>query len=685
MKVFARLILAVLVMTVSQAAFAQQTSIAGLVTTLAGSIHGTFDGIGAAASFSVSCGVAADGTNLYVADSLANEIRKIEIRTGAVTTLAGSPTSGFSDGIGAAARFNTPTFMATDGENLFVADALNRSIRKIVIATGAVSTLAGSGKENHQDGKGSAAGFDRPSGMAVAGPDLYVADRLWIRKVAIATGAVTTVAGSGKSGHSDGTGIAASFFGVPGGMASDGKNLYVLDNGLIRKIAIETGLVATVKLAIGDADKNGASGISAKDILSPTGSLYSFSNNGLTTDGTNLYVTEKNRVLKIVIGSGVVSVIAGSTKFGHEDGAGAAAGFYGPLGVAIAGNELYVADADLIRGVAVDTGLVTTLAGSIGNRYKNGTGSSASFDAPCAVATDGTSVYVSEANYLPDSFAICDIRRIDIASGAVTTLAGSDRFGHEDGTGKAASFGIYIKGLATDGNSLYVSDSNYNLIRKIVIGSGAVTTFAGSGKAGHQDGSGPSASFNHPAGLATDGTNLYVADSANDEIRKIAIATGLVSTFAGSVAGGSANGIGSAAGFNQPSGIVLDEKSLYVTDSGNNEIRKIDIATGAVTTLAGSLAKGSADGTGTAARFDRPLGAAIDGKDLYVSESRKIRKIDIDTGAVTTLAGSDEAGFSDGAGKTASFWQPNGLAMSSKSPRRLFVADSSSNLIREIR
>ena len=94
---------------------------------------------------------------------------------------------------------------------------------------------------------------------------------------------------------------------------------------------------------------------------------------------------------------------------------------------------------------------------------------------------------------------------------------------------------------------------------------------------------------------------------------------------------------------------------------------------------------GSADGTGTAARFDRPLGAAIDGKDLYVSESRKIRKIDIDTGAVTTLAGSDEAGFSDGAGKTASFWQPNGLAMSSKSPRRLFVADSSSNLIREIR
>jgi len=466
--------------------------------------------------------------------------------------------------------------------------------------------------------------------MAVAGPDLYVADRLWIRKVGIATGAVTTVAGSGKSGHSDGTGTAASFTGVPGGMTSDGKNLYVLDYGLIRKIAIDTGLVATVKLAIGDAAHNVASGISAKDILSPTGSLYSVSSNGLTTDGTNLYVTEKNRVLKIAIGSGVVSVIAGSTKFGHEDGAGAAAGFYGPLGVAIAGNELYVADADLIRGVAVDTGLVTTLAGSIGNRYKNGTGSSAGFDAPCAVATDGTSVYVSEANYLPDSFAICDIRRIDIASGAVTTLAGSDRFGHEDGTGKAASFGIYIKGLATDGNSLYVSDSNYNLIRKIVIGSAAV------------------------------------------------------STFAGSVARGSANGIGSAAGFNQPSGIALDEKSLYVTDSGNNEIRKIDIATGAVTTLAGSLAKGSADGNGTAARFDHPSGAAIDGKDLYVSESRKIRKIDIDTGAVTTLAGSDEAGFADGAGKTASFWQPNGLAMSAKTPKRLFVADSSSNLIREI-
>jgi len=157
----------------------------------------------------------------------------------------------------------------------------------------------------------------------------------------------------------------------------------------------------------------------------------------------------------------------------------------------------------------------------------------------------------------------------------VTTVAGTGSTGSANGTGTSASFnGPY--GITTDGTNLYVADGSNHLIRKIVISTGAVTTVAGTGSSGSANGTGTSASFNNPRGITTDGTNLYVAEYDNHLIRKIVISTGAVTTVAGTGSSGSANGTGTSASFNRPTGITTDETNLYVTDTYNHLIRKIE-------------------------------------------------------------------------------------------------------------
>src|SRR5512143_4271672 len=221
-----------------------------------------------------------------------------------------------------------------------------------------------------------------------------------------------------------------------------------------------------------------------------------------------------------------------------------------------------------------------------------------------------------------------------ITTGVVTTLAGSAGVpGSTDGTGTAALFHT-PSGITTDGTNLYVADTGNNTIRKIDIASGLVSTLTGSaGLPGSTDGTGTAATFHTPYGIATDGTSLFVADTGNSTIRKIDIASGLVSTLTGSAGlPGSANGTGPAALFHTPSGITTDGTSLYGADSGNNTIRKIDIASGLVSTLTGSAGlPGSADGPVTSATFNLPFGTTSDGTNLYVADTgnNTIRKIDI--------------------------------------------------------
>ena len=322
------------------------------------------------------------------------------------------------------------------------------------------------------------------------------------------------------------------------------------------------------------------------------------------------------------------------------------------------------------------SGLVSTFAGSKTSGAVDGVGIGASFSAPKGITTDGTNLYVTDS-------ANKKIRKIVIATGAVTTLAGSGGTGAVDGVGAAASFGSNLTGITTDGTNLFVTDTNNYTIRKIVIATGAVSTFAGSGISSAVDGTGTAASFKSPRGITTDGTNLYVTDINNYSIRKIVIATGAVTTLAGSGTSGSVDGTGTAASFKGPYGITTDGTNLYVADSSSNTIRKVVISTGAVTTLAGSGTLASVDGTGSSASFNSPRGITTDGTNIYEVDygNSTIRKIVISTGAVTTLAGSGAVGSADGTGSAASFNFPDQITTDGAS---LFVADPGNNVIRKI-
>ena len=209
--------------------------------------------------------------------------------------------------------------------------------------------------------------------------------------------------------------------------------------------------------------------------------------------------------------------------------------------------------------------------------------------------------------------------------------------GSTDGTGIGAQFNSPT-GVTTDGTNLYVADTTSNIIRKIVISTGAVTTVAGSAiaPAGNADNTtGTSATFKGPAGITTDGVNLYVTDGANNTIRQITIGGSWpVTTVAGSAiapAGYTDNTTGISARFTRPQGITTDGFNLYVADTNNHTIRQI-VMSGLwpVSTLAGSApTQGSTDATGTAARFSFPAGITTDGTNLYTADTgnQTIRKI----------------------------------------------------------
>jgi alpha-tubulin suppressor-like RCC1 family protein/sugar lactone lactonase YvrE len=265
----------------------------------------------------------------------------------------------------------------------------------------------------------------------------------------------------------------------------------------------------------------------------------------------------------------------------------------------------------------------------------------------------------------------------------VSTLAGSSLTGSADGTGSAASFN-QPNGVAVDAaGNVYVPDKLSYKIRKITA-AGVVSTLAGSGVAGSADGNGTAASFYVPNGVAVDTSgNVYVADINNNKIRKITAAA-VVSTLAGSGAAGSADGTGTAASFSGPAGVAVDAAgNVYVADTYNNKIRKITAA-GVVSTLAGSGAIGSADANGTAASFYHPAGVAVDtAGNVVVADqyNHKIRKITA-AGVVSTLAGSGVAGSAEGNGIAASFNNPTGVAVDAVG--NVVVADYVNNKIRKI-
>ncbi len=566
------------------------------------------DGTTTEVRFGGARAIARHGTNLYVTDN--ETIRKIDMTTNEVTTFAGKyGDPGYVDGTGNSARFRGLTGIATDGTNLYVTDTWNHTIRKIAIATGIVTTLAGkAGEFGNTDAK-------VPIGIATDSYSVYVTTGHAIKKIDMATNTVTTFAGNSDAwGTNDGTGTAARFD-SPRGLTTDGTNLYVANtnNDSIRKIVIATAAVTTVA-GKGGNNPGTTDGIGAEARFRKPWAI--------TTDGINLYVsdTENGLIRKIVIATGAVTTQA---RIGY------------PEGITIDGNNLYVISSSSIRKIVIDTAAVTTFAGWDGFEHSSidGVGTEARFLQAYGTTTDGKNLYVTD---IPSH----TIRKIDTATGAVTTIAGtSGSSGGADGTGTAASFNRPLA-ITTDGVNLYVADTSNHTIRKIVITTAAVTTLAGkNGETGSADGMGSMASFNSPSGITTDGTNLYVTDAGNYTIRKIVIATGAVTTISGKAGVmGFTDGTGAEARFYSPIGITTDGSNLYVTDDIGCVVRKIVISTSTTTTLAGKVGNyGYDDGTGGAALFASPVGITTDGTSLYVEGGGALRKILPATGEVTTL------------------------------------------------
>ena len=601
----------------------------GVATVFAGQIGvaGSNDGTGTAAQFDRPTGIAIDPAGMiYVADTGNHTIRKITTQ-GVVTTFAGSPdVSGFAGGLGSAARFAFPNGLALGPDGtIFVADTYNHAIRDIT-PQGLVSTYAGFPTPGSTNGPLGQARFNLPSGIACSGGEIMIADygNHTIRRIMVGGFQVDTPAGAvGQTGNADGIGPSARFngpYGITAG-ATGSHTFFVTCNAghTVRRLRTDQSADITVSTVggtggiFGNGNGDGAAarfnapiGIAA----SPGGVLYvaDFGNHRLSI----------GRV-KPMPGEYSWSVRAGAGGAGVSDGLVTRAQFSIPAGLASDSfGNLFVADAGshTIRKIS-RSGDVTTVAGSFGYTGSNdGTGADARFSSPVFLAMDktGTMFVTDSANHI--------IRQIS-PGGVVTTLAGSPGLaGSQDGTGAAARFdtpsGI---ALLPDG-SLAVSDK-LTVVRKVTRG-GVVTTLAGvSGQMSHADGTGTAARFNNIIGIVSDKAgNLYVCESDGPTIRKI-LPSGSALTIAGFPGqSGSADGTGISARFTRPTGIAIDEGGvLYVGETVGGLIRKVSTA-GVVTTIGGQFkVDGPFGGPGTSSCFSGPVGITVDRHGvIYMSE-----------------------------------------------------------------
>ena len=663
-----------------------------VISSLAGSQgFGTEDGTGSAAAFNTPNGTAVYNNNIYVADFANHTIRQIVIATGVVTTLAGSAgNSGTTDGTGPAARLNGPTGVVSDGTgNLFVTDQFNHTIRKIVVATGVVTTLAGSaGSSGMTDGTGTGALFNLPFGISCCGsspPSLYVTDsgNHSIREVVISSGVVTTPVGvAGTPGFVDADDNLAKLNTPKGLVEASGDVLFVADSGnnVIRKVT--TGGTHTVTTFAGPA-----SGVSGSADGTSTAARFN-GPVGIATDATNLYVGDRlnHTIRKIQMSNQAVTTFAGTAGTSGFVGGSTASNVRSnqPGFLSISGGTLYVSDEKnhAIRKTDLGEGFnFSTLAGSPNPKSGSvdATGSAARLNFPQGAAIDAAgNIYVSDTNNHV-------IRKVASGTGAVTTLAGSSgTAGTADGTGTGAQFNLPESGVVV-GNFLYVADVGNHTIRKVNVTTGVVTTFAGqAGTSGSADGTGTGATFSSAHAIASDGTSLFVADKDNHTIRKIVLSTAVVSTFAGSAgSNGFTNATATAARFDLPLGITATSTTVYVSEGNNHAIRAITISSGAVTTLAGAGTSGSTDATGASAKFNFPHGITTDGDNVYVADrdNHVIRKVVISSGVVTTIAGSaPTSGFVNSSGTSARFNSPMDIVGNGTN---LFIIDGLNHQVRK--
>lgn len=640
---------------------------------------GFANGTGSAARFNTPFNVAANANGtVYVADTFNHAIRAIS-PAGVVTTLAGlGGASGTANANGTNARFFFPTGIMLARNAIFVTDRGNHTIRRVSFS-GDVTLYAGRPNiSGFADGGPLFAVFDQPSSLtADAAENLYVVDSSnhMIRRIT-PDGVVSTFAGlNGTPGSADGARLDARFTN-PESITIDSTGvLYVADRGnhTIRRISPE-GTVTTLAGAPGLPGAVNATGAAAR-FQSPSG-VIAYAN------GSVIVIDSGNSALRLVTPNGAVSLLAGQLDLeGYRNGAALDARFFQPGGAAFTTDGIVVADTlnHSIRKLDGQTFTTTLLAGGGGNfGRQDGLGAAALFNYPTGVATHSSGdIYVADTRG-------ASIRRISPA-GLVQRVAGAELGGdaYRDGVASVQSLNYPIGVAVAPDRTIYFCEYQRHTIRR-VLPNGTVETVAGlEGVAGSVDGADATARFNLPGGVALDADgNLFVADTGNHSIRRIAAGTRTVTTLAGTTAAGSTDGVGAAARFNLPRGVATDvQGNVYVADSGNHTLRKIG-RDGVVSTVAGAAGiAGSANGSPATSRFSFPYAVAVDaiGR-IFIAEAQNATIRMIRDNTVATIGGS--AGFqsfAEGVGTAAAFFTPNGIAIDANG--NLYVSQSGSNLV----
>lgn len=565
----------------------------GTITTIVGTGRigaGMGGGVAAGTELVWPVGVAVDGAgNVYVADT--GNHRVIEVApSGAVAIVAGTGVAG-EDGDrdpAANSELRWPVSVAVDqAGNLYVADFVAGRVRR-VSAGGDVTTLAVGGwaaRHGHA-GHAAAAGLTAPAGVAVAGDgSVYVTDMLGQRVLRVdATGAVSAVAGSGEAGDGGDYGPAtAARLSDPGGVAVDAAgNLYVADTfGLRLRRVDPAGIITTVGGAYGGDDGPAVDahlGYPADLAVDRAGNVY-------IADTSNHRVRRVDR-------EGTITTIAGTgvRLYSVDGGPAVATGLFRPGGVAVdQAGDVYIADACRLRRVegAAESagGTITTIASFPGPPSDLGLWPRL----PCnvsRVAVDGAGRV-----YVPHDYRVS---RVD-PSGRVTTIAGRVREGLccEGEGGPATDADLRLAaGVAMDGaGNVYIADAVDHRVRR-VDGSGIITTLAGTGEPGDEGDGGPAteARLGSPNDVAVDGAgSVFVADTSNHRVRRVD-PSGVIVTVAGTGEAGYGGDGGAAtdARLNSPRGVAVDGAgNLYIADTGNRRVRRVDSA-GTIVTIAGT-------------------------------------------------------------------------------------------------
>ena len=342
--------------------------------------------------------------------------------------------------------------------------------------------------------------------------------------------------------------------------------------------------------------------------------------------------------------------------------------------------------------VHVAPGMITAYAGT-GTSGSSGDGGAAT--AARLASQEGVSVAANGDLYIAD-LGNDEIRKVNVLTGIITTVAGTGSNGYTGDGGPATAAKLKNpKDVAVAGNGdLYIADTANHVIRKVTAATGIITTVAGSGSTGStgDGGAATAAKLRSPAGIAVAANgDLYIGDTGNDRVRKVTAATGIITAFAGT---GTAGYLGdgaaaTAARLKAPQGLIVAASGdVYIADTGNHAIRKVSVATGFITTYAGTGTAGflGDGGAATSARLSSPQAVSLNAAgDLYIADTgnNRIRRVAV-SGTITTIAGTGAAGNTGDGGSAASALlnSPRGVTVSATGV--YYIGDQGNNRVRKV-